>query len=326
MRWNVSRSTTAPVPDAGPASRSTSASSSAPITSPIRPTREPNQRYTVARPTPSSAAIARTSMRSPGTESPGRGGQHLGRASRPPAARARALSRPPRRERTEQRTHLRRAPRRVSRRGRLARGNGWSWSWPRRRAAPTTTNRPAPNRGRNGLMADDRIAEALRDASDTRAVVIDAGALAAVERVFAECFGDAAAVVVADETTMARRRRGGRRRPACRRPRRRGATRAPGAPRAVRGLRQRDGGRRGAGRPRGDPGRRRLGDDQRPRQARRPRARAPVHERRHRGVDGRLHRVRRRDHEGRLQADDRRARPRAPSSPTSTCSPARRRR
>src|SRR4051794_38629323 len=52
-------------------------------------------------------------------------------------------------------------------------------------------------------MADDRIAEALRDASDTRAVVVEAGALAAVERVFAECFGDTAAVVIADETTMA---------------------------------------------------------------------------------------------------------------------------
>src|SRR4051794_27100227 len=52
-------------------------------------------------------------------------------------------------------------------------------------------------------MADDRIAEALRDASDTRAVVVEAGALATVERVFAECFGDAAAVVIADETTMA---------------------------------------------------------------------------------------------------------------------------
>jgi glycerol-1-phosphate dehydrogenase [NAD(P)+] len=52
-------------------------------------------------------------------------------------------------------------------------------------------------------MADQRIAEALRDASDTRAVVVEAGALAAVDRVFAECFGDAAAIVVADETTMA---------------------------------------------------------------------------------------------------------------------------
>src|SRR4051795_12684173 len=52
-------------------------------------------------------------------------------------------------------------------------------------------------------MADDRIAEALRDASDTRAVVVEAGALATVERVFAECFGDAAPVVIADETTMA---------------------------------------------------------------------------------------------------------------------------
>jgi glycerol-1-phosphate dehydrogenase [NAD(P)+] len=53
-------------------------------------------------------------------------------------------------------------------------------------------------------MADERIADALRNASDTRAVVVEAGALAAVDRVLADCFGDtAAAVVVADETTMA---------------------------------------------------------------------------------------------------------------------------
>jgi glycerol-1-phosphate dehydrogenase [NAD(P)+] len=51
-------------------------------------------------------------------------------------------------------------------------------------------------------MADQRLADALRDASDTRAVVVEKGALAAVADVFAECFGDAAAVVVADETTM----------------------------------------------------------------------------------------------------------------------------
>jgi glycerol-1-phosphate dehydrogenase [NAD(P)+] len=52
-------------------------------------------------------------------------------------------------------------------------------------------------------MADQRIAEALRGASDTRAVTIEAGALAAVDRVFAESFGArAAAIVVADETTM----------------------------------------------------------------------------------------------------------------------------
>ena len=53
-------------------------------------------------------------------------------------------------------------------------------------------------------MTDQRIAGALREASDTRAVVIEAGAIAATERVLAGCFGDGApAVVVADETTFA---------------------------------------------------------------------------------------------------------------------------
>src|SRR4051812_50212696 len=53
-------------------------------------------------------------------------------------------------------------------------------------------------------LADHRIAHALREASDTRAVVIEAGALAATEGVLAGCFGDdAAAVLVADETTFA---------------------------------------------------------------------------------------------------------------------------
>jgi glycerol-1-phosphate dehydrogenase [NAD(P)+] len=52
-------------------------------------------------------------------------------------------------------------------------------------------------------MADQRIAQALRDATDTRAVLVEAGALRSAERVFAECFGAAAAVVVADETTWA---------------------------------------------------------------------------------------------------------------------------
>src|SRR5215217_5438683 len=53
-------------------------------------------------------------------------------------------------------------------------------------------------------MADQRIADALRGTSDTRAVTIAAGALAATDRLFAESFGaEAAAVVVADETTMA---------------------------------------------------------------------------------------------------------------------------
>src|SRR3954454_14862776 len=52
-------------------------------------------------------------------------------------------------------------------------------------------------------MADQRIAAAVRAASDPRHVVIEAGALAAVDGVLAECFGaDASAVVVADETTM----------------------------------------------------------------------------------------------------------------------------
>src|SRR4051812_16979962 len=52
-------------------------------------------------------------------------------------------------------------------------------------------------------MADQRIADAVRAASDTRHVVIEAGALAAVDRVLAEGVGaEAAAVVVADETTM----------------------------------------------------------------------------------------------------------------------------
>src|SRR3954470_13425925 len=53
-------------------------------------------------------------------------------------------------------------------------------------------------------MADQRIADALREASDTRAVVVEAGALAATARVLGECVGDdARAVVVADETTFA---------------------------------------------------------------------------------------------------------------------------
>src|SRR4051794_17681548 len=52
-------------------------------------------------------------------------------------------------------------------------------------------------------MADQRIADAVRAASDTRRVVIEAGALAAVDRVLAEGVGaEAAAVVVADEATM----------------------------------------------------------------------------------------------------------------------------
>jgi glycerol-1-phosphate dehydrogenase [NAD(P)+] len=53
-------------------------------------------------------------------------------------------------------------------------------------------------------MSDERIADAVRAATDTRHVVIEPGALHAVDRVLAESFGEeAAAVVVADETTMA---------------------------------------------------------------------------------------------------------------------------
>src|SRR3954449_13271035 len=52
-------------------------------------------------------------------------------------------------------------------------------------------------------MADQRIADAVRAASDTRRVVIEAGALAAVDSVLADGIGaEAAAVVVADEATM----------------------------------------------------------------------------------------------------------------------------
>jgi glycerol-1-phosphate dehydrogenase [NAD(P)+] len=47
----------------------------------------------------------------------------------------------------------------------------------------------------------ERIDAALADASDTRTVVIGAGALAATVEVFAECFGDRAAAVVADDQT-----------------------------------------------------------------------------------------------------------------------------
>lgn len=51
-------------------------------------------------------------------------------------------------------------------------------------------------------MNEERISEALRDASDTENVVIGAGAVGSVERVFRESFGDAAVVVVADENTF----------------------------------------------------------------------------------------------------------------------------
>jgi hypothetical protein len=51
-------------------------------------------------------------------------------------------------------------------------------------------------------MADQRIAQALADATDTRAVVVEAGALRSVDRVFAECFAGAAAIVVAHEAGL----------------------------------------------------------------------------------------------------------------------------
>jgi glycerol-1-phosphate dehydrogenase [NAD(P)+] len=52
-------------------------------------------------------------------------------------------------------------------------------------------------------MDHERINAALREASDTRRVVIDTGALDAVEDTFAQCFGHAPTVVIADENTFA---------------------------------------------------------------------------------------------------------------------------
>ena len=52
-------------------------------------------------------------------------------------------------------------------------------------------------------MDYERINAALRDASDTREVVIGAGALASVDTIFARGFGAQPAVVVADENTFA---------------------------------------------------------------------------------------------------------------------------
>ena len=52
-------------------------------------------------------------------------------------------------------------------------------------------------------MDTDRLEAALRDAPDTRRLVIGEGALAAIPNTFASCFGDKAAVVVADENTWA---------------------------------------------------------------------------------------------------------------------------
>jgi len=50
-------------------------------------------------------------------------------------------------------------------------------------------------------MDDARISAALCEAGDTRRVLIGTGALAAVDQVIAQCFGDQAAVVIADDTT-----------------------------------------------------------------------------------------------------------------------------
>ena len=52
-------------------------------------------------------------------------------------------------------------------------------------------------------MDTQRIDAALRQASDTRRVVIEAGALGAVDETFAQCFENAPAVVVADDNTFA---------------------------------------------------------------------------------------------------------------------------
>src|SRR5262245_28713991 len=52
-------------------------------------------------------------------------------------------------------------------------------------------------------MDHERINAALQGASDTRRVVIGAGALATADETFAQCFGGQAAVVVADEHTFA---------------------------------------------------------------------------------------------------------------------------
>jgi glycerol-1-phosphate dehydrogenase [NAD(P)+] len=52
-------------------------------------------------------------------------------------------------------------------------------------------------------MDYERINAALRGASDTRRVVIGAGALAALDETFVQCFDTQAAVVVADENTFA---------------------------------------------------------------------------------------------------------------------------
>ena len=50
-------------------------------------------------------------------------------------------------------------------------------------------------------MSTERIQAALRDATDTKDVVIDAGVLTSVGEIFSRTFGDVPAVVVADENT-----------------------------------------------------------------------------------------------------------------------------
>jgi glycerol-1-phosphate dehydrogenase [NAD(P)+] len=51
-------------------------------------------------------------------------------------------------------------------------------------------------------MNYERITTALREATDTRSVIIDAGALASVADVFTQSFGEQPAVIVADDTTF----------------------------------------------------------------------------------------------------------------------------
>ncbi|MEI8131622.1 MAG: sn-glycerol-1-phosphate dehydrogenase [Leptolinea sp.] len=51
-------------------------------------------------------------------------------------------------------------------------------------------------------MENERINAALREATDTRSIVIGVGALSSVEAVFTQCFNDKQAVVVADENTF----------------------------------------------------------------------------------------------------------------------------
>lgn len=51
-------------------------------------------------------------------------------------------------------------------------------------------------------MAYERIAAALRDATDTQSVTIGPGALASVDQIFAQTFGDRPAIVVADGNTF----------------------------------------------------------------------------------------------------------------------------